>query len=329
MRKITRKKINRIRALHKRGYSVRKIAAKLNCSPTTVQKYNVKDRNYEIPLSNLLPEENLIKKTYAPAPSQPNRESYYPQPTPQYPRVIEDPRRSRERYPKEAEYHRRREEDKRMENNRKFYQGTQEILDQLKMKHDSTQQENKRKNINIIIKQIRRSDESYKKFNANIQELEEERLKKLQEEQQLIDSIPRLIRVKLKEAQTHQKAQEDEIQKSEDQHKPIPVSLEQAEEYESTESDSSEILEGILLGGILGLCEGIDRYRRNVQEKNKVKNQQIPILRPVETNLSCRVKRAGRDLNPRMRICSPPHSHFVTRPLMLVMCRICGYMANI
>ena len=48
----------------------------------------------------------------------------------------------------------------------------------------------------------------------------------------------------------------------------------------------------------------------------KVKNQQNDILGSVETLPSCCKERAGRDLNPRMRICSPPHSHFVTRPKM-------------
>ena len=30
--------------------------------------------------------------------------------------------------------------------------------------------------------------------------------------------------------------------------------------------------------------------------------------------LQASVERAGKDLNLRMRICSPPHGHFVTRP---------------
>ena len=80
----------------------------------------------------------------------------------------------------------------------------------------------------------------------------------MQEEQKVINSIPKIVTVELKEVQVHQKAQEDE---SEDQHKSILIPFEQAEENESIESDHSEILEGILLGGILGLCEIIDLYR--------------------------------------------------------------------
>ena len=45
-----------------------------------------------------------------------------------------------------------------------------------------------------------------------------------------------------------------------------------------------------------------------------LKNQQNAILGSVDTLPSCKSERAGRDLNPRMRICSPPHNHFVTRP---------------
>lgn len=260
MRKITRRKINKVHALHKLGYSVRKIAGELNCSPTTVQKYNLEDRNYEIPLSNLFPEENLIKKTYAPASSQPSREPYYLQPTQDH-SVIEDPWRSRKQYLEEVEYLRRSEEDKRIEQDRKFIQESLEKLHQLRMEFYSTKQENKRKNLNITNKPVGISDESYKKLDADIQEVKEELRKKAQEEQQLINSIPRLIKVESEKAQVHQKAQEDEIQKSEDQHKSVLMPLKQAEENESTESDYSGILEGIVLGGISGLCKIIDSYR--------------------------------------------------------------------
>jgi len=49
-------------------------------------------------------------------------------------------------------------------------------------------------------------------------------------------------------------------------------------------------------------------------EKNRGKNQQNAIFGSVGILPFCSTERAGRDLNPRMRICSPPHSHFVTRP---------------
>jgi len=149
------------------------------------------------------------------------------------------------------ERRRRRDKDKRIEQNKKSDQETQEKMHQLRTEYYSTKkQENKRKNLNIINKLIRMSDESYKKSAADIQELEEEWLKKTQEDQQVIDSIPRLVKVELKEAQVHQKAQEDEIQ-----------TLEQSEENESTESDHSEILQEAVLAMILGLCEGIGSYR--------------------------------------------------------------------
>ena len=77
-------------------------------------------------------------------------------------------------------------------------------------------------------------------------------MKKLQENQQVKEMPPKVITVKLKEAQ------EDE---SEEPHKPIPMPLKQAEENGSTESDHSEILQEAVLAGISGLCEGIDSYR--------------------------------------------------------------------
>ena len=70
------------------------------------------------------------------------------------------------------------------------------------------------------------------------------------------------------------KAQEDE-----DQHKPIPMPLKQAEENGSTESDHSEILWGIILGAISGLCEGIGSYRPSgskISRSNKYLNDRKP-----------------------------------------------------
>ena len=120
---------------------------------------------------NPFPEEHLKQKNHVPKPHQPNRESYYPQPTPQHYPVVEDPERSREQYLEEAEYFRKIEEDKRIEQNRKSDQETQEKMHQLEMEIYSTkQQENKRKNLNITNKLIRMSDESYKKFDTDIQE---------------------------------------------------------------------------------------------------------------------------------------------------------------
>ena len=267
MKKITKRKIKEIQELQKFGYTVRKIADKLNCSPTTVQKYSLKNRNNDIQLTNPNPKENLLKKTYAPASSQPNKEPYYQQPIQDH-SFVEEPRLSREQYHIEAEPSRRMEEiERRFAYNTIKNQGYQEDLNQIKRKIDLVKQENKSKSLNITNKLIEMSDESYKKSDANLQELKEEQSKKEQEEQRMIDSTPGIIKVKVKEIQVHQKAQDDEIQKSKDQHRLFPVSLKQAEENENTKSESSGILEGAILGTIQGICEVIDSYY-SIDSKN-------------------------------------------------------------
>jgi len=253
---LSNKKINKIIDFHKSGISIRHIAKKLRISKTTVHSYINKQKNNELIKLNLPLGENLKQKIHVSKPRQPNRESYFPQSIPQHYPVIEDPWPSREQYLEEVEYLRRREEDKQIEQNKKFDQETQEKMHQIEMEIYSTkQQENKRKSLNIINKIILRADESHKKFDADIREVKEELRKKTQEDQQVVDSIPRLVKVNLK------KAQEDEIQKSEDQHKPISVSLRQVEGNETIVSDHSGILLESISAGFIGFCEGFDSYR--------------------------------------------------------------------
>jgi len=272
MKKITLRKINKIRTLHKLGYSVRKIAAELNCSPTTVQKYNPEDRNYEMPLSNLFSEENLIKKTHAPASSQPTQGSYQPQVVHYYYHSPEDTSLfEQQRQHIDQENKRREQEKELLEQARKSDQRNWEQLQQLKMEFCSMKQGQKwhmrLKTLAARIKTLqdemertkdrpKKDNEFNKKMSVMAQGVKEEDIKKVQEEQQVVDSIPRLIKVELKEAQ------ESEIQKSENQRKPILMPLKQAEDEENESiADHSEILQEAVLAGISGLCEGIDSYR--------------------------------------------------------------------
>lgn len=105
------------------------------------------------------------------------------------------------------------------------------------------------KSLDARVKILQDSNESDKKMSVMAQEVKEEDNKKVQDNQQLREMQPRLVKVELKEAQVHQEAQDDETQ-----------TLKQAEKTESTDSNFSEILV-IAASAILGLCEGIDSYR--------------------------------------------------------------------
>lgn len=251
MKKITRRKINEIQELQKFGYSVRKIADKVNCSPTTVQKYSLKDRNFEIPLTNLFPEENLIKKMYTPASSRPYNESYYPQDHHYYHPLEDASLDEQQRQYTDQENKRREQEKEQSEQARKSDQKNRERLRQRKMEYYSMKQKQKKhmqlKRLKARVKMLQDYNELNKEMSVMAQEVKEEDIQKVQDNQQVREMQPRLVKVELKEAQDHQEAQDDKIQ-----------TLEPAEENESI-ADSSWFLK-ILFSGILGFCKGIESY---------------------------------------------------------------------
>lgn len=276
MRKISRRKINKIRALHKLGYSVRKIANELKCSPTTVQKYNPGDRNYELPVSNLFPEENLIKKTYTPASSQPTQGSYQPQVHHYYHSPADTSLFEQQRSHIDQENKRREQEKERLEQ-AKSDQRNWEQFQQLKMEYNSMKQEQKRhKRLKTLAARLKTlqgemervkdrlkiDNEFNKKMSVMAQEVKEEDIKKVQEEQQVKEIHPTVIDETMDKNGFNKQTGEEKPQKAEESSTDqTSIPAKQVEENETIASDHSESIVGIVLAGILGLCEGIDSYR--------------------------------------------------------------------
>ena len=252
MKKITQRKINEIQELQKFGYSVRKIADKLNFSPTTVQKYTLKDRNFKAPLSHLSSEKNLIKKTYASASIQPNNEFYYPQ-VHHYDHPLEDASLYEQQRQHSDQANKEREQQK--EESERARKSNQEIREQLRQqwrKYYSMKQKQKKnmqlKRLDARLEILQDFNEFDKQTSVMAQEVKEKDIPKVLDNQQVRKMQPRLVRVELKKAQVHQEAQDDKIQ-----------TLEAAEENEII-ADYSGFLK-IIFSGIQGFCEGVESYQ--------------------------------------------------------------------
>ena len=245
---------------HLQGLSVRDIAKKVRVSKNTVQTYITKYRNNELLQLNLFSEENLKKKIHTPVSSQSRQKFYRPQ------EHINQESKQVEQYCIENNQEYKPREHKKDEQARKSVQEFREQLHQLEMKFYSSRQETELQKTSDFLQkhdqdklkfrneQFKKASESDKKIMARIRDLEE----KEQHNQQLIDSIPRLVRKEMNKFQVLQQAREDEIQRDKDEHlESTFTQLKQAEENINTESDYSDILKGFVYGGIPVVCKSI------------------------------------------------------------------------
>lgn len=255
---------------HLQGLSVRDIAKKVRVSKNTVQTYITKYRNNELLQLNLFSEENLKKKIRTPMSSQSRQKFYRPQEHHTY-HINQEPKKVEQYYLGNNQEYKLREREK--EKDEQARKSDREKLYQLKMKSYLMRQETERQKqqktsdfrqkldqdkLEFRNEQFKKKVESNKKIMARIRDLEEKSLKKEQHNQQLIDSIPKLVRKEMNKFQVLQQACEYEIQRDKDEHleSTFPQSK-QAKENVNTESDYSDILERFVYDVIPVACKSI------------------------------------------------------------------------
>jgi len=251
MRKFSPRKINKVCELRKLGYSVRKIADELKCSPTTVQKYTTEDRNYEMIHLNLFPEGNFVQKMYAPASSQPTQGSYQSQVhhyylIPQNTSIYEQHRQYIDQENEQIDS--LWEELKQME---KSEQSFNEKISQLKQEISAWERKKQQQENNKLQKKIRQTRDEIYKERRKSQEL---KINQGQETQQKNNSSPtqeqiQFIRLKAVPQKIESQKKEELITNQ------APLQQKQVEVKESPEKDYAPMIEGLALGGIQILCK--------------------------------------------------------------------------